>query len=229
MAWAIAHSGNYVGIAQAGDEVVGAALGFRGVDDDGPALHSHIAGVRPGRDTRGIGRALKLHQRAWTLRHGIDRISWTFDPLVARNAYFNVSRLGADLVGYVADFYGPMTDGINGNDETDRALVRWSLRSARVIAAIDSRPGVAGPSGVILDAPVGLGPDRNGWPCPQPIEDGAPFAIDVPLDIVAMRRRDPVQAAAWRKALREILGGALETGWVIATVTRGGRYLLARP
>jgi predicted GNAT superfamily acetyltransferase len=86
---AFSKSGNYVAGAYAGDRLVGTCIGFHG-DPATQVLHSHIAGVVPGMAGRNVGFALKLHQRAWALRRGVQVIEWTFDPLVARNAYFNL-------------------------------------------------------------------------------------------------------------------------------------------
>src|SRR3954467_14628710 len=135
LAWAFAHSGNYVALAMAGDEPVAAAIGFRGDDSSGPHLHSHIAGVLPQWQGSGVGYLIKEHQRSWALQHDLDRVTWTFDPLVSRNAYFNVVKLGAQLTRYYVDFYGPMDDGINTGDETDRCLVTWRVESPRAAAA----------------------------------------------------------------------------------------------
>src|SRR4051794_8973744 len=135
LAWAFAHSGNFVALAIAGDEPVAAAIGFRGEDSDGVHLHSHIAGVLPRWQGTGVGYLLKEHQRSWALAHGIERVTWTFDPLVSRNAYFNVVKLGAQLTRYYVAFYGRMVDGINDGDETDRCLVTWRLASPQAKAA----------------------------------------------------------------------------------------------
>ncbi len=123
---ALAHSGNYVGVARNDTaQMVGASLGFFG--PPGRPLHSHIAGVLAADAGRGVGRALKLHQRAWCLQHGIDAITWTFDPLVARNASFNMITLGARAVAYYPDHYGAMTDGLNAGHASDRMMIRWDL------------------------------------------------------------------------------------------------------
>src|SRR3954453_21239764 len=135
LAWAFAHSGNYVALAMAGDEPVAAAIGFRGDDSSGPHLHSHIAGVLPQWQGSGVGYLIKEHQRSWALQHDLDRVTWTFDPLVSRNAYFNVVKLGAQLTRYYVDFYGRMDDGINDGDDTDRCLVTWRIDSAKAVAA----------------------------------------------------------------------------------------------
>src|SRR4051794_33454357 len=110
LAWAFAHSGNYVALASVGGEPVAAAIGFRGEDADGTHLHSHIAGVLPAWQGSGVGYQINQHQRAWAIARGLERVTWTFDPLVSRNAYFNVVKLGAQLTSYYVDFYGPMDD-----------------------------------------------------------------------------------------------------------------------
>ena len=132
---ALAHSGNYVGIARDREGlIVGASLGFFG--PPGRPLHSHIAGVSSAAAGRGVGRALKVHQRAWSLQHGVDAITWTFDPLVARNASFNITTLGARAVAYYPDHYGTMTDGLNAGQASDRMMIRWDLLDS--VAAADS-------------------------------------------------------------------------------------------
>ena len=91
---AFTKAGNYVGGAFEGDRLVGACVGFFHAPAE-DALHSHIAGVAPGLNGRHVGFALKLHQRAWAMLRGVSEIAWTFDPLVSRNAYFNVVKLAA--------------------------------------------------------------------------------------------------------------------------------------
>jgi len=123
---AIAHSGGYVAAAEYSGEVVAGSFGFLADHHGAPALHSHVTGVVPGVQHAGIGRAMKYHQRDWARAHGLDWITWTFDPLVRRNAWFNIAVLGASIDDYLINFYGPMDDVLNANDETDRLLVAWS-------------------------------------------------------------------------------------------------------
>ena len=88
--------------------------------------------------SRGVGYALKLHQRAWALHEDVRTITWTSDPLIRRNAWFNLNKLGASVVEYLPEFYGAMRDGINAGDLTDRCLVRWDLLGEGAMAALDS-------------------------------------------------------------------------------------------
>src|SRR6185312_17408828 len=95
----------------------------------------HIAGVTRAGAGRHIGYALKLHQRAWALDRGLDTVTWTFDPLVRRNAYFNTVKLAARPVEYLVNFYGEMTDEINVGQGSDRLLVEWPLLASAVVRA----------------------------------------------------------------------------------------------
>jgi predicted GNAT superfamily acetyltransferase len=123
---AIVESGGYVVAARRGEAVVGASVGVVGQSHGQLHLHSHITGVVPDEQRNGVGLALKRHQRAWASERGMARIVWTFDPLVRRNGLFNIARLGARVTRYEIDFYGPVRDAINGEDETDRLVVEWT-------------------------------------------------------------------------------------------------------
>jgi predicted GNAT superfamily acetyltransferase/predicted enzyme related to lactoylglutathione lyase len=227
---ALAHSGNYVAGAYQGDRLVGAAVAFRGADH----LHSHITGVDPDRQAGGVGYVLKQHQRAWSLARGIVEVHWTFDPLVRRNAYFNLHKLGATASGYLPDFYGAMTDGINAGDASDRLYVRWRLRSPRAVAAAQGERGDvdavghrAAGAAVLLDrAAGGDGADERPVPGDEVPADGRPALVAVPADIEGLRARDRTLAAAWRQAVRAALTGALAAGYQITGVSKDGFYLL---
>ena len=106
---AIGHAGGYVAAAYAGEQMIGGSLGFLARHLDRPALHSHLTGILPGVRHTGLGRSMKLHQRAWAASRGLDWVTWTFDPLVRRNAWFNIGVLGAEVHEYLVDFYGPIT------------------------------------------------------------------------------------------------------------------------
>lgn len=140
---ALAHSGNYaVGLWQ-GERMVGASVAFFAAPA-ARSMHSHITGVLPGLQSHGLGRLLKQHQREWALARDVGHITWTFDPLIARNAHFNLRVLGTRATEYLVDHYGPMDDGVNRGDESDRIMVSWALAAPpvptpepdRVVAAV---------------------------------------------------------------------------------------------
>ncbi|RIJ69568.1 GNAT family N-acetyltransferase [Nakamurella silvestris] len=217
------HAGAAVTAAyDATGEICGGAVAIRSGPD---SLYSLIAGVRPGESDRGTGSALKHHQRRWALARGFTSISWTFDPLVARNARFNLVKLGATAGEYSVNFYGPMTDAINAGDESDRLTARWQLDSPTAEAC--SRGEFAE---VVLPARE---PDRTGPPGP----DGEPLTrvhqqqiwVRMPRDILGIRAADPGLAAAWRRDVRAALGAAFADGYVATGVSRDSWYRLERP
>ncbi|HEX6656618.1 MAG TPA: hypothetical protein VF065_00975 [Ilumatobacter sp.] len=122
---AMAHSGGYVAGGFDHHLLVGASFGFLARHHGEPALHSHVTGILPGVQHSGVGRSIKLHQRDWAAARDLAWITWTFDPLVRRNAWFNLEVLGAHVSESAVNFYGPMTDSINAHDESDRLVVAW--------------------------------------------------------------------------------------------------------
>lgn len=198
---AFGKTGNYVAGAYVGHRLVGTCLGFHS-DPSRPVLHSHIAGVAPEMAGRGVGFALKLHQRAWALGRGVEVVEWTFDPLVARNAYFNLVKLTARPAEYLTNFYGPMLDLINGEDDTDRLLVRWELASPEVVAASSGRP-------------------RQ-----RPVANVGSLRVGVPEDIEAMRLVDPDEAREWRLRVRGQLAPLIAAGGRIVDFDPVGGYLV---
>ena len=204
---ALAHAGNYVAGAFTGTRLVGASAGFFTAPPD-PGLHSHITGVAPGGQHHGVGFALKVHQRAWALARGIGVVAWTFDPLVARNAWFNLAKLAARPTAYLEDFYGPMTDAVNAGMASDRLLLAWELDDPAVAAACAGRPRPPPP--VEAEAALAVGPALE----PVARRPGtAAVTVAVPPRLEAL---DPDQRRAWRQAVREALGRRLAAG---ATVT----------
>ncbi|MGN8026794.1 GNAT family N-acetyltransferase [Microbacterium sp. 22242] len=140
---ALAHAGEYVVGLYDGERMIGASVGFFGPPAS-RTLHSHITGILPGYQARGLGRAIKQHQRDWALARGVDRLTWTFDPLIARNAHFNLTVLGARVTEYLVDQYGPIDDEINHGDESDRLLASWELTA----------PRSGQPTGVVAAVPI---------------------------------------------------------------------------
>ncbi len=147
LAQTIGYSGDTVIVATDDDVVVGGVFGFLGWDE-GPHVHSYMAAVRRDRVSLGIGRAMKLFQRATCLDLGIGEIRWLYDPLIQRNAHLNLVRLGAEVSRYLPNFFGVLGDDISGSDPTDQFEVRWKLDSQRVRRALAGiRPQPAADSG----------------------------------------------------------------------------------
>ena len=205
MLMAISHSGGYVSAPYdmtrggPGGMIMGASVALLASHNGQPALHSHVTGILPGARSSGLGRALKMHQRAWAAERGLDWIVWTFDPLVRRNAWFNIAVLGAEVHQYLDGFYGTMTDAINSGDVSDRLLVAWNV-------ATDP------------DAPTRDGAEYVGRPDHR--------LIPTPADIVALRRTDLAAVATWRKESRLALSNAIAEGRPFVGFTRDGEYVV---
>ena len=185
-------------------------------------------GVSAAAHGRSVGFALKSHQRAWAMRRGVATIAWTFDPLVRRNAYFNLAKLGATPVEYLPNFYGGMHDSINGDDDTDRLLVRWDLYAPAVAAACagkaeprDARGRAGARRG---DRPRVLGRGRPG----RRHVDGRTVLVAVPPDIESLRPTDPGLAKEWRVAVREALASLMAAGARVSGFDRAGWYVVTR-
>ncbi|MGA8679196.1 MAG: GNAT family N-acetyltransferase [Acidimicrobiales bacterium] len=219
-------SGNYVGGAfDEGGRLVAASVAFACVADE-RELHSHSTAVAADHRHAGVGVVMKLHQRWWALERGIGVISWTFDPLIKRNANFNLARLAATAAEYVVNAYGVMDDALNGRDESDRLWAHWNLADPEVEAAASGRPRrVQVPPGAVARLQVG----RHGRPVVRAAHKGdeQAFTCQVPDDIELLRRSEPELASTWRFVLRETLGGSLSAGARLLGLNDEGDYVIA--
>ena len=213
---AMTKAGSYVAGAFDGNDLIGACIGFCSPPALG-SLHSHIAGVAASARGRNVGYALKLDQRAWALERGLSEITWTFDPLVRRNAYFNLVKLGADATEYLPDFYGQMHDDINGGTESDRLLISWRVSS----------PEAGQPRVVAATGAVALGISSDGLPV-RGGASGQTVLVAVPPDIETLRATNPAAAREWRHAVRDVLGGLLAAGARVTGFDRSGWYVVER-
>jgi predicted GNAT superfamily acetyltransferase len=196
-----AHGGQVLG-AFDGEELVGALVGLVGLTEDArPVLHSHITGVAPEAQHRGVGFLLKRAQREWSLARGIDVVTWTMDPMVARNARFNLHKLGAIGQAFHRDYYGPMEDAFNLGERSDRLEIGWDLRSERVERAMAGAPE-----------------DESGG-----------REVRVPADYHALRQRDPEAARRWRDQVADSLEEAFAQGLRATGFRRAGAYVLRHP
>lgn len=188
--------------------MLGFVFGMTGVRD-GKLVHwSDLLAVRP--EARGIhlGERLKRHQRDLVLAVGVETMHWTFDPLVARNAHLNLTRLGARAVEYVPDMYGSDTGSpMHGGLPTDRVVVAWDLTRPPDSAPISARPG-------LLANPVAA----NGLPALNGLLDAPVVRIAVPRDLDAEPNE---RRAVWRDVTREAFATYLARGYEVVGFRRG--------
>lgn len=199
--------------AYADGAMVGFVYGFLGLEHGRTVHHSHMLAVLPPYRNRDVGYRLKLAQRERVLGQGIDRVTWTFDPLQSLNAHFNIGKLGVVSDAYKVDFYGETTSFLHRMG-TDRLWVTWLLDSSRVRSRLRDETRA---DRLPARRPSGL--------------DGQQAFIEIPADINAIQREDPELAARWRDATRRAFLAALEAGFLVEDFTRDGSlgvYVLTR-
>jgi predicted GNAT superfamily acetyltransferase len=147
----------------------------------------------------GVGAMLKHHQWQWARENGFATITWSFDPLVRRNAWFNMIKLGAQVTQYFQNFYGELDDGINAGEQSDRVLVRWEVLGSQMPQA----------QGLVeaLDGDV---------------------VIATPNDIESLRKSDKQQAQQWRAKQRTLFLDAVRGGYQVRGLNADYSYVLSK-
>ena len=198
--------------------LVGFLIGWLGTTDQGKLKHcSTVAGVLPGWRGRGVGRQLKLAQRAAVLAEGLtEHVTWTYDPLNWLNGRLNIHRLGAISTTYVRNLYGQISNALNASLPTDRCQVDWWLRSERVERALADAPREPWRVSDLQILGTARGPDGLLHPPSAQLQfDGRPLALPLPADVATLRQRDPDLLLTWRLYLREVLEAAFAAGYTL--------------
>ena len=193
---AMVHSGSYLSGAFIGNKIVGAAFAFPATNG-GLHLHSHMTAVLPEFRDKGVGYALKIDQWKWAKKKNYSHLSWTFDPLVRRNAKLNIAKLGVDISAYFPNFYGDMPDALNAGDESDRLMVSWRTD----INAPKARELITKP-------------------------ETADILIEIPEDIVAIRSKNQNESMKWRRQVREQFLTAFEKNGKVVGFSANNEYVV---
>jgi len=193
---AMIHSGSYLSGAFIENKLVGAAFAFPATNQ-GLHLHSHMTAVLDEYRDKGVGYALKVDQWNWAKQNNYSHLSWTFDPLVRRNAKLNIVKLGVEILGYYPNFYGEMSDALNAGDESDRLMVSWKTS---------------------LDAPKARDLIAN----PKPND----ILIAIPEDIVAIRSKNQRESMRWRRQVREQFMAAFEKDGKVIGFSTNNEYVV---
>lgn len=220
------HNGGFVIGAFIDEQLIGFLFGFPGItfvpDGPHPKHCSHMMGILPGHRDSGVGFALKRAQWQMVRKQGIDHVTWTYDPLLSRNAYLNMAKLGAICSTYRRSEYGDMRDGLNAGLPSDRFQVDWWINTPRVKRRLGKRPRTP----VRLDdfSKADLQPlytpligISNLLQPPKhfsPLE-GHLLLAEIPSDFNAIKSADFALARDWRFFSRELFETAFNTGYII--------------
>jgi predicted GNAT superfamily acetyltransferase len=229
---AAAHNGGLVAGAFVGDRLAGFVFGFPSLEATPAGLqvkhYSHELGVHPDYRDRGLGFELKRFQWQIVRGQGIRRITWTYDPLLSRNARLNIAKLGAVCNTYLRDAYGELRDDLNAGLPTDRFHVDWWLDSPRVATrmaeGLCAQPALQDylRSGTWLLNP----PDPSGAATPPHhaaadrwgiYRKGNPTTalVEIPTDFLSVKAADPGMALAWRLGTRACFESLFGQGFAV--------------
>ncbi len=210
------------------DTMIGVLLALPVRDQDEWLLWSHMTGIHPAYQGRGVGAALKRWQRTWALAQGYRQIGWTFDPLQRGNAHFNFHVLGQDAPLVVSDyhenFYGELDDDINRGIPSDRLEVRWLIDQPPLTPVAPERDGQA----LLTRDPATWLPVLH---LDQPPWAAAVQHMTIPSDLEAVRQFAPEGVLAWRLALRSAMQAALARGYQVVDFAKSADdpvYVLRR-
>ena len=227
---AIHDNGGLVLGAFDGNSMVGYALMMPGYNGKEVYMYSHQTGVRKEYQSKGVGYLIKRKQREVALKRGFKMIAWTFDPMIGRNAHFNMKKLGAVARNYMVDYYGPMNDSINWGLPTDRVLCEWFLETSTQRRIRATAKGVTRETFRVIDR-TGAEPypKCKDWRTDLSVDKAL---LDIPRDIVALKKKDLDEGKRWREATRDAFQRYFGAGFTaVALIEEEGelRYLLSKP
>jgi predicted GNAT superfamily acetyltransferase len=228
------HNGGLLLGAYVDEELVGFVFGFPGVYDtpDGPRIkhYSSILGVHPDQAGQGLGFGLKRAQWQMVRHQGIDRITWTYDPLLSRNAWLNITRLGAVCNQYHRDFYGPMEDDLNRGLPSDRFDVDWWVNSHRVNRrlSLKRRKHLTLLHFLGGGAPILNPAQMDQADLPHPSENSLSITglglsivlVEIPSDFQKIKENHMQLALEWRIHTRSIFEYLFQAGYIVTDFVR---------
>ena len=225
---AVDHGGVVIG-AYEGELLIGFVFGFPGIEEtsSGPRLMhvSHMAGIHPEYRNRGLGFALKRAQWQFVRQQGGERICWTYDPLLSRNANLNIAKLGAVCNTNIPNYYGEMRDGLNAGLPSDRFRVDWWVNTPRVEKRLSQTSRRSRNLAQYRSAEVKLINPVHEWiaafPAPPaemvsiPNPEVGLLLVEIPADFQAMRAVNPQLALSWRVHSRQIFQTCFARGYIV--------------
>jgi len=200
-------------------QMVGYCWGWVGKKNENVFIYSHHNAVRKAFQNRGIGYTLKLKQREWAIKHGFKQMNWTFDPLLSRNSYLNLHKLGAICNTYYINHWGEMHDDLNIGQQTDRFYAEWKLQSkhvaerlSNVFPTYDEQLWLNKSQQTIITAL------RDGILIPEKLNlnlDASTLFVEIPNNYLELSKKDFDWANNWRLKTREVFLNYFERGYTV--------------
>jgi predicted GNAT superfamily acetyltransferase len=212
-------------------KLIGFCFGFPGIWNNEIIHCSRMLAVLPRLQMKNIGFKLKLYQRRFCLQIGVRKIHWTFDPLISKNAYFNLAKLGARGIRYYKNYYGSDATSIfNRGLDTDRILVEWNIsdfhsKSSSKALRLDNTP-VINRTFYKKDGLLEISSSNL-------ILNNRFLLFEIPYDFMELKLRDLELAKLWRQSSRQALSryfdrGYRPTGFVVNGEKKSGAYILEK-
>lgn len=244
---AISREGGVLLGAYLDNNLIGFTLGWLGTKNPSESipvntqlkLVSHMTAVLSEYRDQRIGYKLKLAQRDWAVKQGLDLITWTYDPLESRNGNFNIHLLGATSDTYFRDYYGEMSDQLSRGIPSDRFRVDWLISSDRVSTKVSSNMADQMTLETLLDDGVRLinAAKMNQAGLLEPADNTLPFSknrilVEIPADFQTIKEQDMDLALSWRMHTRKVFENCIENSFRVVDFIfesipdRRGYYLL---
>lgn len=217
------------------DRMIGFSYSLVGMKDGKPLQWSHMTGVLP-EYRGGLGLRLKLAQRERALELGYELIEWTFDPLQAMNAHFNMTKLGCVAEEYHRNVYGESTSALHKGTPTDRLVAQWNIAAPHVARRLQVAPELRVRAQEAAQAPVINRTTRaEGWLIAAGVDldvEARRFWLEIPTGFTEMQQEAPGLALQWRLQTREAFETYFSRGYRVVDFGLDrdggfGRYLLA--
>jgi predicted GNAT superfamily acetyltransferase len=227
--------GGRVLVAEASEgRVIGFAFAMLGMKPCGGLIWwSHMTGVAREFQGQGTGIRLKLAQREDALKQGISEIWWTFDPLQAMNAHFNVRKLGAVVSEYEENVYGHSSSPLHHGLPTDRLVAVWALESERVVDRVSGEAPVILRDFDRLPSIIEVHDQRPGSPDLGFIQ--TPLLLEIPVRFAEILQADRDLALDWQRKVRSAFLHYFERGYhvtdfmIVDTPEPQALYVLEKP
>lgn len=226
---AFSRNGGFVLGAYLQDTLIGFSYSCPGYVDGEVYLYSHLLGIKREYREKGVGELIKCFQKDIAMERGYTKCKWVFDPLEARNAYLNFTKLGVFSDTYIANCYGELEDPFNRFLPTDRVFVEWQLIdndylrwNAKVEELLEDAQPLVEWSLSAVGLPM-LDQEETFNKNMRFVHDA--YLLPIPNDFQKIKIDNPTLAEDWRYKTREILQTLFAQGYLIIHLVKDAQHI----